>query len=418
LEFNLPESGRLVEDLVRLVKIYLKSTCGYSSTDRKAILKFFSTFIPEFFAWKKSAVNDSIVPPEELALGVSSDSDGENESSKAVKLFVSDDSSTDRLLFANNTLFAFMRLVELSLERLSKMKVYHDNANEKSDSSNKSNVMATFLDFQTKERAPLIGKDYYKSLLYLLKQLLYGDLDSSTFEEQTRFMFGNDAYPMFTFDKLLQAIVKQAQLVLLDPACEQLIRLFDSWKDLKRSSKNAGNWRLSEYSIRLAAENFISSNAKDNLFRIEFIPKNNKMGFQMLEKLFDSAGGSVEAKWSSYVDGFVKLDPNPLYLNPKSKVFLKRCLRKSALTSDSLDSALIVEYNLECKICINTYKLFYVENTEDCLYRMTKIPESYAMVDEKSQKRFKNWWAGEWDALGYGSVDEAEANFKAIFSLE
>jgi hypothetical protein len=29
-------------------------------------------------------------------------------------------------------------------------------------------------------------------------------------------------------------------------------------------------------------------------------------------------------------------------------------------------------YNLECKICINTYKIFYVENTEDLLVKRVR----------------------------------------------
>jgi paired amphipathic helix protein Sin3a len=52
LEFNIRDTDRLLEDLVRLVKVYLRSTSGggLTSADRKAVLEFFSTFVPEL-AW-------------------------------------------------------------------------------------------------------------------------------------------------------------------------------------------------------------------------------------------------------------------------------------------------------------------------------------------------------------------------------
>jgi len=50
---------------------------------------------------------------------------------------------------------------------------------------------------------------------------------------------------------------------------------------------------------------------------------------------------------------------------------------------------LTVLYNLECKIAINTYKLFYVENTEDFLYRFHVTGRGN--VSARRLKQFKGW---------------------------
>lgn len=343
-------ADRLLEDLVRLVRVHLRNTAGLSSTDRKAVLEFFATFVPEFFAWRRAPAGsaDSLVPsrslddpeasePEDEAasMEVEVDTVGEvNPGLPPARLSPTADATSPRLLFANSTLFAFLRLVQMALERLDKARSAAQNGSASSApfSKEKRNIVAAFLDLETREQFPDLGRDAYRSLLMLLKKLIEGELEPAVFEEQTRFMLGNEAYAMYTFDKLLQAIIKQAQTVLMDPVCEQLIRLFDSWKEgssskpttITMASSGKSGKQLSEYSLRLAAENVIAGSPKESLVRIEYVPKLARIGFQLQERLFDSAGGSAEAKWSSYVDGFVKLDTNPAYLNSKSKVFLKR----------------------------------------------------------------------------------------------
>lgn len=101
---------------------------------------------------------------------------------------------------------------------------------------------------------------------------------------------------------------------------------------------------------------------------------------------------SVEERWSVYVDNFVKLDGSLELLKQKHagdivvsggastsnivnsgsvggggggglKLFLARNLARKS------NDNFILGYNLECKICVNTYKMFFVENSEDFLFR-------------------------------------------------
>lgn len=84
------------------------------------------------------------------------------------------------------------------------------------------------------------------------------------------------------------------------------------------------------------------------------------------------------------------------------------------------EEGLYVEYNLECKICINTYKLFYVENTEDSLFRKHSActHQQNQEPNPAVQRRFNRWWRTEWEMLGNGPVDAANASFRHAFSLD
>ena len=51
--------------------------------------------------------------------------------------------------------------------------------------------------------------EYYSSFLDLVRQLIDGTIDSSTYEDSLREMFGIHAYLAFTLDKIIQNCVRQ-----------------------------------------------------------------------------------------------------------------------------------------------------------------------------------------------------------------
>ena len=51
-------------------------------------------------------------------------------------------------------------------------------------------------------------RGYYSLLLALIDKLFEGEVDQQTFEECVRYIFGTDAYIMFTIDKLVLSLVR------------------------------------------------------------------------------------------------------------------------------------------------------------------------------------------------------------------
>jgi paired amphipathic helix protein Sin3a len=406
LEYGCKNLGELTDHVMALIRSYVKSAPAFTGNDRKGVLRFLGSFLPGLFALATVAVpvpTDQVVslaeaaaPSDEENISASaSDSDSgadvmepkveaEDFITKATEKNPTPSQTTPILLFANNNLYVLVRLVQMAMERLDKMQAASRAANGAPFFTEKRNVVASFLDLQTQAQSQLgasngeISGDFYRTLLILLKQLVASSLDVGVFEERVRFMFGTAAYPIFTFDKLLQALVKQVQIVLSDGSCEQLVRLFDSWNSRKTAM------RLSEYSVRMAAETAVGS--REPLYRIEFTPKTGRLTIQLLERLAEGGSGTTaESRWSAYVDSFVKLESNPRYLDPKSRIYLLRNRRREPIV---VPGKLHVQYNLECKIAINTYKLFYVENTEDYLLR---AGQRVLATRKVADRRYARW---------------------------
>jgi histone deacetylase complex regulatory component SIN3 len=105
----------------------------------------------------------------------------------------------------------------------------------------------------------------------------------------------------------------------------------------------------------------------------------NVMTIQVLGKedqLSDDAISSEE-KWSLYVDQFVQLSTTENGSSKRRDPFLKRNLP----THVGEDPPLNVETKsgLELKICVNTYKIFFVDNTEDYFRRKRPVNSGSAL---------------------------------------
>lgn len=432
--------SKLLKDLLHLIEVTIRSSASFSGVDRKSLIRFFSTFVPEFFRIETlsnddSDVSDNVSPIEKIIKNKDEEeSDDGNE--KASKM-MTDDSSVDSstssssssssskdnenendknknkmrknrsqnkgnlLLYANDALFSFVRIFMISYERLEKLKQSAQLSQNRPFFTEKTNVVAQFLDLHSRQSTMTVdeelatGRDFYGVLLYLLEQLIEGEIEAGLFEEKVRYMFGTSGYLIFTFDKVILSLLRQTLVVLNDAVCENLIRLYDSWRSLKGP-------RNSEYSARLAAETIVNESSiaatavvnpnsgnsftgpTSNLYRIELNLMKKQLTIHLVDKLSlslasavgggggginSNSNGTIEEKWSTYVDNFVKLESNSLYLSPQSRPFLLRTRRSSDFPLKNIS----ILYNLECKICINTYKIFYVENTEDLLIKRVRV---------------------------------------------
>jgi hypothetical protein len=306
-------------------------------------------------------------------------------------------SGHSQIIYCNTVLMGAMRLVQMAMERLSGAKAVALSQDPLSH-ARKVSVVATFLELpQTEEESPSSNVNslmqaegdslsLYNSLLELTKALLAGQADLAVYEERVRFMFGTAAYPMYTFDRLSSVLLRAIhQSVLGDSICEGLLRLHSSWSHpglvVPESShgdtlisvhgaSTASGLRLSEWTARLAAENIIGASG-GSLIRVCLLEHPQR---QMRAQAFNGSASPLlpraEESWSAYVDDFVtRIDANPRYLDPEryGPVFLGRCLRRCL--DPSMGERLAILYRLECKICLNTFRLLFVAGTEDYMFK-------------------------------------------------
>ena len=104
-------------------------------------------------------------------------------------------------------------------------------------------------------------------------------------------------------------------------------------------------------------------------------------------------------KWSTYVDNFVRLDATGAELAPRNTVYLKRTLKPNQVDMKN------VEYvgGLECKICVNTYRLYFVENSEDFFHRCTHSVPSESQK-QRRRERFRHWAQQAFEKMGHADA--------------
>lgn len=139
------------------------------------------------------------------------------------------------------------------------------------------------------------------------------------------------------------------------------------------------------------------------------------MAFQLLDPAnqprFLEVGYNKQ-KWSQYVESYTNPTSTAQELDPKKhRIFLLRNHRANVCccefglpgrltpcqASKNVHEKLEVHNGLECKICCNTYKMFYVEDTEDVLHRQfsrahrqARATKVAAMLKAETEK-FRKW---------------------------
>lgn len=100
----------------------------------------------------------------------------------------------------------------------------------------------------------------YAALLDTIDHFFEGETESQTFEETARYLFGIEAYTMFTIDKVVQALIKQIQTVLSDKKSIELVHLFNDYITKHKP--------LSTY--RAMAEDILGT-SDENLFKLNLV---------------------------------------------------------------------------------------------------------------------------------------------------
>ncbi|KAJ3385626.1 Transcriptional regulatory protein sin3 [Entophlyctis sp. JEL0112] len=342
------------------------------------------------------------------AMDVDGSSDGESTSEKVTATYVRPSQKREYYpFFANSSFYVFFRLYEILCDRLGKMKELSQQFSKNPPSYMSTlNPVAVSLGLQNADSldaAQPKSKDRYTDFIRCVHELFESKIDSVEFEDRTRALFGTSAYISYTIDKLVQQIVKQIQVIVQDAASMDLVELYFRDRDKPVSTARQ------ESIYRLNAERLCED---DNLYRLDYHLAPRILTFQLLGKddpiILD--GSSVEERWSIWIDQFIQLSTadNEITLMPRSVMlehqrngaskrrveyfgsgepFLRRSLPvpssrdeaeqsgadgsvegAKALTLDTVE----MRSGLELKICLNTYKMFFVEDTEDYFARLKR----------------------------------------------
>ncbi|KAJ3130062.1 Transcriptional regulatory protein sin3 [Nowakowskiella sp. JEL0407] len=338
--------------------------------------------------------------------------------------------------YGTSVIYGFFRLYQMAYARLLKMKQLSIELADKPLASEVTNPIAVELGLQKQYTADEhLTRDRYKSLLKILVEFFEGKLDAVEFEDQCRILFSTSAYFVFTMDKLIQAIIKQITQIVGDENKERMIKLY--YRDRAKGTLTARQ----EAAFRIEAENLALD---EPLFRMEYITTENMLTMQAISKEDTSSDEMIskEEKWSMYVDHFVQIYPSDGARLKRREPFLRRNFppKFPAVVSDEVPGNIETSSELELKICVNTYKIYFVENTEDYFRRKFSpeilkmhIPKSGAEYNieavksslarfkakqdlrkVKKMEKFADWWGGEERGWRQNQTDDAAEKMELV----
>ncbi|KDR72514.1 hypothetical protein GALMADRAFT_281285 [Galerina marginata CBS 339.88] len=294
-------------------------------------------------------------------------------------------SKISNVFFTNTAFYALLRLVEILYSRLKLFKSISAELAVKAAEKEKGGASSGMT---------IDKKHHYDILLGQCEALFTNELDQQVFEDQTRAVFGyKESYKIFTVDKVIGAIIKQAQAVIADPKSQELLEL------LKRERAMMAPTMQDRINYRHLAENILGPD--ENVFRIDWLSEPKTITIQLIGKddaTFDDSE-ALSGRWQTYIDAYVSGDSTDGVVPGRIKrPYLRRNLpssvREAPLEVSSQDG-------LEIKVCLRTYRLFYVSRTEDVMwkFRGKEEMERHAVQLAVRNGLRRRWMGGEVDAL-------------------
>lgn len=289
-----------------------------------------------------------------------------------------------RVLYGNESIFVLLRLHQILFDR---MKTARQCATAQTENQKDANEM-------------------HEKFMQMAESLIEGNTDPSVYEDDCRALLGTNSYQLFTLDKLVQKLVRQAQACLTE---DQSNRLFDLWRyENSRSVPTIDAVYYANARVILG---------DDPAVRFEYTTS-KEMIFQYLEGEKTEVPPVLDARFRSYVEDYVSTDEAgslpgaiiaPEYGSTEggpqgAQVCLKRNLKSAGITdsidadsmaSDALRSSVSVRNSLECKLGAThqhkAKKIAYVLGTEDFLHRKRSSSDASKYNDEPKSKKFHAW---------------------------
>jgi paired amphipathic helix protein Sin3a len=215
---------------------------------------------------------------------------------------------------------------------------------------------------------------YFSLFIKTLVQFFTDKLEPTEFEEELKNLLGNQSYFMFTVDALFTGLQQQLRNIF-GSMRQDLINAF------KYEHQRVNSFLDNSYYIQAHK---ILGNGPCYVFDYHLDSKRLVLDIVEPPEL-DPEKIEAEEKGLEYVQHY--LSTTRVELEKTNRIFLNRTKKIKDPVANT-----IVQNNLEYKICIATFKMFYVEDTSDLLYRKKDKKNTLEGLRKKQVERFDSWF--------------------------
>uniref|UniRef100_A0A1B6C0M8 Paired amphipathic helix protein Sin3a n=1 Tax=Clastoptera arizonana TaxID=38151 RepID=A0A1B6C0M8_9HEMI len=396
----------VLDDATNLLIHHVKRQTNISKEDKQKIKKLLCQFLLDLFDHPRQELSED---EEENLKDKKSSSNV--KSKKSLPKTLDDTESIQNgndfntkaysLFFGTGSWYLFLRLHQILCDRLSLMleKAKILEAEERNVKDHSKNSTAVSLHLKAKFSIPV--EDYYTVLLDMIKNVLDGNMDSQTFEDTLREMFGIDAYKAFTLDKVVFNAVRQLQNLISEETSIECINMFQKeYKHNDICSSKVTKRVSAELKYQKKAEKYL---AEENCIKILIYNNDGKITFELLNG--ESTHESRESEnWSTYIN---KHSEDELKINAGKEndvdsrvIFLPRNVRawhsrENSKNPEKQESYFNQNYNKN----LSKYKCIFVVDRDDCLYKHQSLYNarcSHQKVTKRLGNKFFIWhkkWA-------------------------
>ncbi|KAJ1891787.1 hypothetical protein LPJ66_006720, partial [Kickxella alabastrina] len=211
--------------------------------------------------------------------------------------------SVSRAFYTNSSYYVFLRLFQILYERFSKLRELGPECQGKVQQAQQAQSVATKLGMRAQSEVlkgyDLENTDFYAIFLELVDQFLQGQLDTNSFDEGMRVLYGTHAYRILTVDKVVQAVSKNIQHLISDGRCVDILELFTTLPSVHELSP-----LRSHIAYRMKVEALVG--ADEHVFRVGYIYSPQTMAIQLLRREDITLDEAVteEERWAYYVDSY------------------------------------------------------------------------------------------------------------------
>ncbi|KAI0674609.1 hypothetical protein C8Q78DRAFT_1015738 [Trametes maxima] len=308
--------------------------------------------------------------------------------------------------YTNTAFYVMLRLLELLYSRLQLFKNI-----TKELAANGTDPMEpnpTLLSKAIKDDLAKMGDrinhaaHFYDLMLESCEKLFDNEIEQHVFEELMRYMFGlKHAYKLFTVDKVIGALIKQVQVILSDPKSQELYEL------LRREREITSPTTQDLINCRRNTERVLGPD--ENLFRVDWLPEPKTITIQLIGKDDGTYDDSevLNGRWQSYIESFVSHHYTAGV--PSSSTIRRPFLLRTKIPAPSGGMPeILARAGLQIRVCVRTYRLFFVSHSEDIMFRLSSAREradARKLVEKRNVKRSK--WLEEYASRKI--ADEPEA---------
>ncbi|CAF3413330.1 unnamed protein product [Rotaria sp. Silwood1] len=306
------------------------------------------------------------------------------------------------LFFVNDNYYYFFRLHQLLCERLLKMfqqslrLIEQDNGSQRNRSPSIASV------FRLSNRPNISVEEYYSVFLDMIRHLLDGNMDSSSYEDSLREMFGIHAYIAFTMDKIIQNCVRQLHAIVTDESSDAIMRLYSRTSDTVGLVDNL--YSIGQQNAEAIYQREMEPYANGNrLFRICSFKNDRRVTTSLI--LIDSSDDEDEEKicenGTNYVESYLHKnegdhdETSTAHLRTKLRKKPRFLLRNLTTLNDQSTPEVITINNDYCLIDAKTLKRrpfhragFFLY--KPCSFRSTR--QNHKRITLEQYNRFRKFY--------------------------